>query len=706
MISILCFAALLSLAEPADTTIQMGEVEVRGTARQHQQMKTSQSSVQVTKDYLEQNFSGSLMQTLQGIPGVKAMSIGSGLSKPTIRGLGFNRMAVTEDGVKHEGQQWGDDHGLEIDQFSVDRAEVVKGPAALLYGSDAIGGVLNLFTNHIPTARLEGTVQLMGRSNNESLGLSAKVGGRMGKFFYRAHATFVDYADYQVPTDSIQYYSYWIRLKDGRLRNTAGCERDGSLMLGYAGYNFHTDVRISDSYSKSGFFANAHGLEVRLSGIDYDRSRRDVDLPRQWVNHLKVLSHTSWTEENGSVELNLAYQNNLREELSEPVSHGYMPKPDGSLERRFNKHTYSAQLALRRSLGTRHELQTGVSTEYQHNRRSGWGFIIPDFETLSMGAYAFDRFTLHEGLIVNAGLRYDHVQTNIHAYHDWYQTPVGADLVYKQRSANQKRFFNSLIWSAGINWLTGPWVLKANVGKSFRVPIPKELGADGVNYHIFRYERGNSHLDAEESYQVDASISWSRGGLNVQVEPYVNYFPNYIYLNPTADYVEGLQLYYYTQARVLRYGFEAEANYELNRHWQVSVKGDYLYAEQQSGPKSGYTLPFSVPWSADAEVKYSFERIPLLESRSDDNQGFVGLNVHLVGSQHEIVPPERPTDGYFTLNLSAGKHFALGSQARLKVALHADNLLNKHYYDHTSYYRLIDVPEPGRNFSLMVGVEF
>ena len=108
----------------------------------------------------------------------------------------------------------------------------------------------------------------------------------------------------------------------------------------------------------------------------------------------------------------------------------------------------------------------------------------------------------------------------------------------------------------------------------------------------------------------------------------------------------------------------------------------------------------------DAEVKYSFERIPLLESRSDDNQGFVGLNVHLVGSQHEIVPPERPTDGYFTLNLSAGKHFALGSQARLKVALHADNLLNKHYYDHTSYYRLIDVPEPGRNFSLMVGVEF
>ena len=705
MISTLCTAALLSLTEPTDTTIAIENVEVTGHARQEQQMKTSQNSVQVGRDYLEKNFSGSLMQTLEGIPGVKAMSIGSGLSKPTIRGLGFNRMAVTEDGVKHEGQQWGDDHGLEIDQFAVDRAEVVKGPAALLYGSDAIGGVLNLFTNHIPMRRLEGTVQLMGRSNNESLGGSAKIGGRSGKFFYRAHVTYIDYADYKVPADSIQYYSYYIRLKDRRLRNTAGRERDGSVMLGYAGYNFHTDLRISDSYSKSGFFANAHGLEVRLSGIDYDRSRRDIDLPYQWVNHLKVLSHTSWTDERKSIELNLAYQNNLREELSEPVSHGYMPKPDGSLERRFNKNTYSGQLSLRYQLGDKHELSSGLNGEYQHNRRSGWGFIIPDFETLSLGAYAFDRFSITEHLIVNAGLRYDHVHTDIHEYHDWYKTPVGSESVYKQRSSELSRNFNSLTWSAGINWRVGEWVLKSNVGKSFRVPIPKELGADGVNYHIFRYERGNAQLDPEVSYQLDAGISWAHEGLSILLEPYVNYFPNYIYLNPTSQYVEGLQMYHYTQAEVFRYGFEAEVDYKLNNHLEADVKGEYLHARQQSGPKKGYTLPFSTPWSADADVKYLFGRIPFLERRSK-GQGFIALNFHLVGAQHDIVPPESPTDGYFTLNASAGKHISLSRNTRLKVALNANNLLNKRYYDHTSYYRLIDVPEPGRNFSAMVGVEF
>ena len=691
----LLLAVVLYASAPADTTIQLRNVTVTGQQRRDYQMRSSQTGVQVNREYLQSNFAGSLMQTLEAIPGVKAMAIGSGQSKPVIRGLGFNRLAVTEDGIKHEGQQWGDDHGLEIDQFSIDRAEVIKGPAALLYGSDAIGGVLSLYTNHVPTKPLSGSVQLFGRSNNEQLGVTAKVEGRHGHWFYKANATLIDYADYKVPTDSIQYYSYWIKLKDGRLRNTAGSERDGSVMLGYAGYNFHTDLRISDSYAKSGFFANAHGLEVRLSNIDYDHSARDVDLPYQWVNHLKVLSHTTWRNDVTSLEVNLAYQNNLREELSEPVSHGYMPTPDGSLERRFNKSTYTASIGLRYTLGN-HELRSGVSGEYQHNRRGGWGFIIPDFETLSVGGYVMDRYTVNDNFIVNAGVRYDYARTHISSYHDWFKTPVGTDSVYKERSAEIRRNFNSITWSAGINYTTGLWVMKANVGKSFRVPIPKELGADGINYHIFRYERGNAQLDPEESYQLDASISWANDVWEVQVDPYLNYFPNYIYLNPTSQYVEGLQLYNYTQAEVLRWGLETQVKWNFAEHWQAHAQGEYLYARQQSGEKKGYTLPFSTPWSVDAGVKYSFEH---------KGKGFVGLSAHIVGAQNEIVPPEKPTDGHWTLNLSAGKDFLMGGTT-FHVALHADNLLNRRYYDHTSYYRLIDVPEPGRNVSLMVGLEF
>lgn len=106
-------------------------------------------------------------------------------------------------------------------------------------------------------------------------------------------------------------------------------------------------------------------------------------------------------------------------------------------------------------------------------------------------------------------------------------------------------------------------------------------------------------------------------------------------------------------------------------------------------------MPFSTPWSVDADVKCSF---------AWHGKGFAALNVHVVGAQHDIVPPEKPTDGYFTLNASAGKEFEWGKKV-VKVALHANNLLNRRYYDHTSYYRLIDVPEPGRNVAVMVGLE-
>ncbi|MBQ3875414.1 MAG: TonB-dependent receptor [Bacteroidaceae bacterium] len=690
-------AATLMACAANDTIVSLDDVTITGQSKRDYLMRSSQTSVQVNRDFLENNFAGSLMQTLEGVPGVKAMSIGSGQSKPTIRGLGFNRLAVTEDGIKHEGQQWGDDHGLEIDQFAIDHVEVIKGPAALLYGSDAIGGVLSLYTNHIPLKPFEGAVQVFGRTNNEQMGLSAKIGGRIGRFFYRANTTLIDYADYKIPADSIQYYSYYIKLHKQRLRNTAGTERDGSITLGYAGYNFHTDVRISDNYSRSGFFANAHGLEVRLSDIDYDKSRRDIDLPLQSVNHLKVLSHTAWQSENSALDIRLAYQNNHRKECSEPISHGYMPKPDGTDERVFDKSTYTAAISLKKILSEQNTLNIGVNGEYQHNRRDGWGFIIPDFESVSTGAFVFDKHSIGEHLKLNAGVRYDFSRTRIHNYYDWYKTPVSAsDSVYKQRSEAATRNFNSITWSAGINYSVGGWVLKANVGKSFRVPIPKELGADGINYHIFRYERGNKSLNPEESYQLDAGIHWSDKRLAIQIDPYVNFFPNYIYLNPTADYVEGLQLYQYTQAKVLRYGFEAQATYSIGKHWEAELKGEYLYARQKSGAKKGYTLPFSTPWSGDASIKYQFEK---------KGEGFAQLSIHVVGAQNEIVPPEKPTDGYCTLNASAGKHFAVGKN-RLKIALHADNLLNKRYYNHTSYYRLIDVPEPGRNLSAMIGLDF
>ena len=680
-----------------DSIVELKDIEISDNQGRSYDLSSSQVKINIGKEYLENHFEGSLMQTLEQMPGIKAMTIGSSQSKPTIRGLGFNRMLVAENGIKHEGQQWGDDHGLEINQFGVNRIEIIKGPSALLYGSDAIGGVLNLFTNYVPLRKAEGSASVFFRSNNMLTGTYASVGGNNGTWFYRLDASYSDYSDYKVPADSIQYYSYWIKLKNRRLKNTAGKERYAGLLLGYAKSNFHFDVKISDNCSKSGFFADAHGLEVRLSEIDYNRSQRDIDLPFQQVNHIKVLTHSVYSKSKFTAELNAAYQNNLRQEHSEPLSHGYMPTPDNTTERKFNKDTYTANLNIMLQLNQSHFLRTGISTEYQDNAIGGWGFIIPAFTTLSYGAYATDKWTVNPNLTVNGGIRCDFSSTHPDAYTDWYITPVtSGDSVYKQRSKDMSHSFKSLTYSLGTAYNKNRWSLKTNIGKSFRIPVPKELAADGINYHIFRYEKGNDTLKAEQAYQLDVDLAYSSDRVAAELDAYANYFPNYIYLNPTAYYTEGMQTYYYTQAEVFRYGFELQCNYKLTALLDMDFRAEYLYSRQLSGQKKGYTLPFSVPFSADMNARYTF---------SPKQNGYVSAGIHFTAPQNQIVPPEKATDGYFLVNVSAGKHFAIGNKT-LKVSVSVKNIFNTRYYDHTSYYRLIDVPEQGRNVSAVFSTEF
>lgn len=694
-----------SLRDARKDGVALKEVVVTGDeSRKDIQMKSSLNLVRIDQSYLQTNFAGSLMQSLEGIPGVKAMDIGSGQSKPAIRGLGFNRMVVTLNGIKHEGQQWGDDHGLEIDQFSIDKIDIIKGPAALLYGSDAIGGVINLYSDRLPQRSVEGSAHLFARTNNESLGAAAALSGRSGRFYYKGNTTWIDYADYKVPTDRVQYNTYLIPLKDHRLRNTAGREYDGNLLLGYDGEKFKTYFAATDSYTKSGFFANAHGFEFVNTAPSYDDSSRDIGLPYQTVNHLTLMSHSSLRL--GTVELtaNLAYQNNLRKEMAPRYSHGYMPIPPDTQERRFNKSTYTANFGMKAEIAERHTLRAGLDGEYQHNRRGGWGFIIPDFETESIGTYLFDRYHVSDNFILSAGVRYDYNHTRIHSYRDWYKSPVtqgASDSTYIQRSAELSRYFNSFTWSLGANYSIGHWLLKLNVGKSFRVPIAKELGTDGVNYNIFRYEEGNPNLRPEESYQIDAGINWHNEFWDIQVDPYFNYFSNYIYLNPTAEFhdPDGMQLSQYAEARVLRYGVEVDATYRFLRHWEAHLTGEYLYANQLNGPKKDFTLPFTPPASGSLGLKYTFL------GRQTGTDGFISATLQAAARQDRIVPPEAPTPGYAIWNMAAGKAFAVGN-CKLQVNLQAHNLLNKRYYDHTSYYRLIDVPEPGRNFAVMVGLDF
>lgn len=670
----------------------------------------------VNDDYLKQNLGGSLMSSLERLPGVTTIDIGSGQSKPIIRGLGFNRVVVVENNIKHEAQQWGADHGLEIDQYAVENIEVIKGPASLMYGSDAIGGIIDMKNKKIPAKNsLGGTIDLTGKTNNDFMGTSLSLYGRKNWFFADFRATILDYGDFKVPADSVDIYSYRAALYKNHLRNTAGKEQNLHLSFGLIQKRFQSRFYLSNVNSKSGFFANAHGLEPRNVDTDlHDKSSRDIHYPYQTVNHSKVINSSLYHWEKLKLEFDLGFQRNFRQEWSQYVQHGYMPAtfPDSldfnpDLERQFEKYVFSGNVKSFYQLSSRTQINLGLNSGFQDNQIDGRGFIIPAYQQFILGGFIFAKHNISNKSLVQVGIRYDFGNIFTSEYYDWFQSPIvengDTTMQYLQRAANINRNFSNLTWSVGYNYNPGKWMYKFNFGKSFRMPIAKELAANGVNYHHFSYEVGNADLSSEISYQFDVGIEHSTKRFAFGTTPFLNYFSNYIYLNPTSEhdrlYGNGNQIYYYTQSKVLRYGFEFHAHYEIFNSLQLGIIGEYVYSKQLSGEKKGFTLPFSPPPSGIINIKYQKQKINFVDN------AYVSIDYRITAPQNNIVPPEEKTDGYQLVNLQLGGDIILKKQ-HINISLQVQNLFNTKYFNHTSYYRLINVPEPGRNFIINISIPF
>lgn len=690
---------------------RLDEVVVKAETASGRDRKTNAMATEtVSSNYLRKNLGGSLMQSLDNIGGISTIAIGSGQSKPIIRGLGFNRVVVAESGIRHEGQQWGADHGLEIDQYAVGSVRLIKGPASLLYGSDAIGGVIEIEKPKPPQPdTFGGSVEFTGKSNNNLYGSSFNLYSRRDKLFFDARITGIDYADYKVPVDHINIYSYKAPLYKNRLRNTAGNEVNLHFTGGYATDDFSSIFYISNLKTKSGLFANAHGLEPRNvdTGL-HDASDRDIQNPYQDVNHFKAINRTMLKLGQHTLEAELGYQNNYRQEFSDYITHGSMPAvypatlpiPE-TLEREFSKNVYSLNVRDNFTLG-RHGLTIGINGEYQDNNTGGWGFIIPSYNQYTGGIFAYDKITLTDKLLLHLGVRYDYGHIETEEYFDWFATNVGGIPQNLQRATALSRTFNSPSWAVGINYNPGKWNFRANAGQSFRMPIAKELASNGVNYHQFSYELGNSSLSAEKSYQLDLGATYDRNGLFLDVSTFINYFPNYIYLNPTPNYDfaygAGNQIFNYTQSEVLRYGGEVKANYTFAEKYTVGFVGEYVYSEQKSGPKKGFTLPFSPPPSALFNFTYT------TDFRNLKNI-YAGIDYKLTGPQNNIVPPENKTPGYGLVNLAFGGDVPVANQY-ITLNLQVQNLFNASNLNHTSFYRIIGVPDPGRNIVLTAKIPF
>lgn len=671
-------------------------------------IKYSGNKQKINTEFLAQNRDNSLMQTLQNIPGVSAITIGSGQSKPTIRGLGFNRVVVVENGIKHEAQQWGADHGLEIDQYNVESIEITKGAASLMYGSDAIAGVINIKNNTLPNVNsLAGEVNITHKNNNNLYGISFGVKQRYKHWYYKTRITHQQYGDYKVPVRKITYDNYIFDLHQNNLRNTAGKNHNIGFSLGYTDDALNSTTYISNVHAKNGFFANAHGLEVRTSKIDYDKSSNDIDLPLHKVNHFKINNNTRFSLKNNTLDIEIGFQKNDREEHSEPIAHGYMSKPTSTMERRFTKNTYNFNIKNENYYFDNYKIVTGINLDYQHNKIAGWGFLIPEYTRFTVGAFVYNQLKINKNIHIDAGIRYDYGNLKTQAYYESFVSPVNKNGIISmqklQRATKNNLHFDNFSASAGISYSLKNTLYKINIGKSFRIPLANELASNGVNYHMYRYEQGKIDLKPESSYQIDAEFKADFSEFNnfkkasIQLTPFANYFDNYIYLTPTSGYYETLQKYKYTQNKVFRYGGEITLEYTPIKKIAFTASLEYVKSRQLNGEKKNFSLPFSPPLTGVFSFEYTFNDWVFFEKTKFFS------NLRSTVNQHDIVPPEKPTNGATVINAGLHTNISVFSKKNpMKIQGKLNNIFNKTVFNHTSFYRLIEVPEPNRNFSISI----
>lgn len=659
----------------------------------------------VNKDFLNNHFSGNLMQTLERLPGVHSMDIGSGFSKPMIRGMGFNRISVTENGIKQEGQQWGADHGLEIDAFNVEQVNIRKGPASLLYGSDAMGGVVEI-TQAPPPAddQVFGEVALTGKSVSSLLGGSVMLGIKKNGFHSKIRYSEQHFGDYRVPTDTIVYLTQRIPIYNRRLKNTAGLERDVSWFGEYRSRRYKGSYAVSNAYQKAGFFPGAHGIPD-ASRVEDDGDSRNIDLPYSNVNHLKATTHQQYTWDALQWQWNLGYQNNHREEWSLFHTHyGSQPPPaiDPDKELSFTLNTFSSGMKFRLIGSPKWEHTAGWDLQYQRNTIDGYSFLLPEYKRWTTGFFWLTNYRINNQLSLSGGIRYDIGKIDASSFIDPYLATYLKEQGYSEAEieANQMRShavdksFGDWSGSVGIVWNPTPeHLLKANIGHSFRLPGANELASNGVHHGTFRHEQGDPTLSSEKGWQLDIAYSWFSRYVTVNVSPYISWFSNYIYLRPTGEWSilpHAGQIYRYTGAEALFAGAEISAEVKLPLSLRYELAGEYVYTYNCD---DHIPLSFSPPGSV--RNTFSWERKNLRLS----------VEHHFIARQTRTDRNEDATPGANLLNAGAGFSFLLGG-SHVGITLSGKNLLNKRYYNHLSFYRKVEIPEPGRSIQLTVKIPF
>jgi iron complex outermembrane recepter protein len=668
------------------SAIEAKEVVITGNALSSDNDRSSFSITPINKEKLLTLPSTNLINSIATIPGVSEITTGGEISKPVIRGLGYNRIVTLNEGVRQEGNQWGDEHGIEIDQFSADRIEILKGPASLFYGSDAMGGVINILEQTpAKPGSIDGEWISQFSTNNRLFSNSAMVEGNQNGWIWRARGTYKTAASFSTPSE-------WVY-------NSGFNEKNISLMTGVIKKWGYSHLHFSSFNTKIGMIDGTRDsltnqfIDYKENIVSEERAMsRSIDVPFQLVSHTKISSITNLLLKDNQIRISVGYQSNKRKEFGE--------EPDApGIFLHLDSWTY--ELRYTRLLNKSTELVGGFSGMTQINHNQGTEYLIPDYDLQDFGGFVYAKKTW-ERFTLNLGFRYDYRHVKIYSlYLDslGYPAPSG-DTLFRAFSPN----FSAFTGSTGMTFRLNKAInFKFNIGRGFRAPNISELSANGLHEGTFRYEIGNPELSPETSLQIDGEISWENKYLDMTFDVFYNIIDNFIYyrnINGEKKEVNGAwyPVYRYTQGNSLLKGFECELDIHPVQALHFDNSLDYVWGSNIS---TGIPLPFIPALHLTDQVKWTFKT----RNASALINPYIQVELETHFTQERIDIFETITPGYVLLNFNVGTKLKV-QNLDWTIYISGTNLLDKKYYDHLSRLSEIGIYNMGRRITFGLVIPF
>ena len=604
-----------------------------------------------------------ISDALTKMPGISQLNTGVGISKPVIRGLYGNRILAVLSGLRFDNQQWQDEHGLGLSDMGIDRVEVIKGPSGLLYGSEAIGGAVNIIEE--APAKPNTTV---GDANVEifsnTYGVFADVGlkGATAKFNWRVRAGINSQADYS----------------DGDNNRVLNSRFGGYYLKASSGFtkkNWTSINHYNVSLDNFGFIT-ADNLDAKKPD---GRLSRSMDGPHHTV-FLNILSSQNTVRlKTSTIKLNVGGQSNLRleNEGGNKVS----------LKMLLSSGMYNFQWIKTVSNVT--QLIFGNNFLYQNNTNYGSRKIIPDANMIESGGTAFMKNKWQKTILeTGVGISIRNIHTLLTKSVNTPDKPIQPF----------NKTYPAVNGSAGVVVnLNNYWNIKLNAGTGFRSGNLAELSSNGLHEGTFRYEIGDPDLKVEHNINTETEISFSNDNVLFSVAAFFNHFNNYVYLAPTDENFLGFDVFRYKQYNANLYGGETNLQFIIPFYKALQLENNFSTVTGKL--TNGTYLPF-IPAN-----KWHSALLFYLKDGKKLKHIKCSAAADTYFDQDHPAEFETPTSGYTLVNTAISAQWLTSKQA-INISIAANNILNKKYYDHLSRFKEYGIHNIGRNVVLSVHLPF